>query len=72
MAQKRLGIMTQLATLEDSRPPEADSIRSGKNADVATPIPAFEAATRRSAAATSGRRWSSCEGIPVGMAGGAS
>jgi hypothetical protein len=39
---------------------------------MATPICALAAATRRSAAATSGRRWSSSDGRPMGMSGGAS
>jgi hypothetical protein len=43
---------------------------AGKNAADATPISAFAAATRRSAAATSGRRSNSRDGTPAGMDGG--
>src|SRR5689334_12514013 len=68
--QKRLGQVSHLAMLFDSRPPEAESLRVGYQAASETPIWALAAATRRSAAAISGRRSSSCEGIPSGIAGG--
>src|SRR6185369_9513123 len=68
--QKRLGQVSHLAMLFDSRPPEAESLRVGYQAASDTPIWALAAATRRSAAAISGRRSSSCEGMPGGIAGG--
>ena len=52
------------------KPAEALSVTVGKNAATATPIWALAAATRRSAAAMSGRRSSSSDGTPTGMAGG--
>jgi hypothetical protein len=41
----------------------------GKNAARATPMSALAAATRRSAAAMSGRRSSRVEGTPAGISG---
>eukprot|EP01022_Parablepharisma_sp_SALTPOND_P004192 TRINITY_DN118_c0_g1_i1.p1 TRINITY_DN118_c0_g1~~TRINITY_DN118_c0_g1_i1.p1 ORF type:complete len:1977 (+),score=693.89 TRINITY_DN118_c0_g1_i1:34526-40456(+) len=65
----RPGSVNQSAKLELWQPPEADSVRLGKQAALATPILALAAATRRSAAATSGRRSSSIEGRPCGTGG---
>ena len=48
-------------------PPSAASDSTGKNAARATPMPALSAATRRSAAATSGRRCSKVDGTPTGL-----
>jgi hypothetical protein len=50
-------------------PAEPLSDRVGKKAARATPISALAAATRRSAAAMSGRRSSSVEGTPTGTSG---
>ena len=50
-------------------PASRPSDRSGKYAARATPIRAFAAATRRSAAATSGLRSSSVDASPVGIDG---
>src|SRR5437773_4360913 len=69
--QNRLGHVNHWARLEVSRPPDALSVTVGKKAALATPICAFVAATRRSAAATSGRRSRSSDGTPTGIAGGA-
>src|SRR5437762_12218424 len=65
--QTRLGHVNHCATLLLSKPPDAPSVTLGKNAAMATPIWAFAAATRRSAPATSGRRWRSSDGTPTGM-----
>ena len=53
-------------------PDDTDSVRSGYQAAAATPIPAFAAAIRRSAAAISGRRSNSADGTPSGTLGSSS
>src|SRR5438046_2301358 len=68
-AQHRFGQLTRGARLEPSTPPLADGVSEGKKAACVTPIFAFAAATRRSAAAMSGRRSRSSEGSPAGTLG---
>src|SRR5271157_2330607 len=68
--QKRLGHVNQLETEEFPKPAEPLNRTLGKYAALATPIWALAWATARSAAAMSGRRSSSSEGIPTGVAGG--
>ena len=55
---------------EVSSPPVATRVRVGKNAAFAVPICALAEATRRSAAAMSGRRSRSWAGSPTGIMGG--
>ena len=71
MDQNRAGSVNQSASRLPWYPPEAARSSLGKNADVATPIWAFAAATRLSAAAISGRRSRSSEGMATGIGGGA-
>src|SRR5207249_1446832 len=68
-AQVRLDHLKRLDSSEDSKPPSAVRLRTGKNAAFATPMRAFAAAMVRLAAAMSGRRSSSDEGRPAGIAG---
>ena len=68
--QKRLGQVNQLEIEVFPNPPEALNKMLGKYAAFATPICAFAWATPRSAAAMSGRRSRSSEGMPTGVAGG--
>ncbi len=53
-----------------SNPPVAVSSSVGKKAARAIPICSLASAARRSAAAMSGRRSSSCDGTPTGITGG--
>src|SRR5580698_11233212 len=69
-AKKRLGQVNQLLIEVLSNPAVAFSVTVGKYAALAMPICAFAWATRRSAAAISGRRSRSWEGTPNGIAGG--
>ena len=62
MAQNPLGSVSSDAAVELATPPPAVSESDGKKAACATPICAFAAATRRSAAAMSGRRSMSSRG----------
>ncbi|MNY50018.1 hypothetical protein D3C86_1854900 [compost metagenome] len=55
----------------DSKPNSPVSVMRGKNAALATPMRALAAAIWRSAAAMSGRRSSSSDGNPAGIAIGA-
>ena len=68
--QNRLGALNRLDSSEPRYPAVPDSVSAGKNAAWATPICALAAATRRSAAAISGRRSSSCDGSWAGTTGG--
>ncbi len=69
-AQNLLGHLNQFVTESPSIPPVALSTILGKNAARAIPIWSFASATRRSAAAMSGRRSRSCEGKPTEISGG--
>jgi len=53
-----------------SKPPEPVRVKMGKYAARATPTWALAAATRRSAAAISGRRSNKSDGRPGGISGG--
>src|SRR5712692_11791331 len=68
--QKRLGHESQREKLPLSNPPDAPNEMVGKKAAFATPIWAFAAATRRSAAAISGLRSRISDGMPTGIVGG--
>ncbi|MNZ97038.1 hypothetical protein D3C78_1162600 [compost metagenome] len=67
--QKRFGVLIQLSRLPLRYPPVALRVRSGNQAALFTPIRALAAITRRSAAETSGRRSSSCDGSTAGRSG---
>ncbi len=69
-AQNRLGQVSQLTGVLPSNPPVAVSSKVGKKAARAMPICSLASAARRSAAAISGRRSSSCDGMPTGITGG--
>src|SRR5580704_1327641 len=69
--QKRLGASIQLASEKLSVPAVPAKLKTGKKAARVTPIRALAAATRSSAAATSGLRSSSCDGRPKLIGGGA-
>src|SRR5882672_5423232 len=69
-AQKRLDPISKFPIEVPSKPAEAFSTTVGKKAARAMPICSFASAARRSAAAMSGRRSSSCDGRPTGIAGG--
>ena len=69
MDQKRLGVVSQVAMSDAREPTLPLSVSAGKKAACAMPICALAAATRRSAAAMSGRRSSSSEGRPAGTSG---
>src|SRR3981081_3916861 len=67
----RLGAFNHVEALLLSKPAAAARLNTGKYAARATPICALAAATRRSAAATSGRRSSNVDGKPGSIGGGA-
>src|ERR1700733_664303 len=68
--KKRLGHVNKFASDVLSSPAPALRVSVGKYAARATPICALAWAMLRSPAATSGRLSRSCEGTPVGVAGG--
>src|ERR1019366_1742064 len=68
--KKRLGHVNHFANEVLSSPAAALNVTVGKYAALAMPICALACATRRSAAAMSGRRSRSWDGTPMGIAGG--
>src|SRR2546430_14366304 len=68
-AHARLDHLNSCDSSEDSKPPCAVRLRTGKNAALATPMRALAAAMVRLADAMSGRRSSNDEGRPAGIAG---
>src|SRR4029453_8419293 len=68
--QNRVGTDNKSSNTEVCEPPVALSVSDGKNAALAMPICSFAAPTSLSAAAISGLRSSSFEGIPASVDGG--